>query len=195
MPKVEGHGQAAIISDVDYQKIRKTLRSKKYRLLLDIARYTGERWGAVVQLGVLDVYDDTGKPRDTLTFRACTRKASPNGKRHTRQVPVHPQLKELLSAYRPSDASLWLFPSRVNESEHITLRAADLMFRGAIAQSSLNHKGYSTHSTRRTFITRLWEQGVDLHTIQLLTGHSDTKSLVRYIEADPERIKKALALL
>ena len=35
----------------------------------------------------------------------------------------------------------------------------------------------------------------DRSTIQLLTGHSDTKSLVRYIEADPERIKKALALL
>lgn len=193
--KVQGHGQGAIITDADYQKIRKVARSKKYRLLFDIARYTGERWGALVQLSVGDVYDEDWQPRDTITFRANTRKASPSGKRVTRQVPVHPQLLELLEAYRPEDASCWLFPSRIDISTHITLRAADLMFRAAVKAAALSHRGYSTHSTRRTFITRLWEQGVDLHTIQLLTGHSDTKSLVRYIEADPERIKKAIALL
>lgn len=193
--KVQGHGQGAIITDADYQKIRKVARSKKYRLLFDIARYTGERWGAIVQLSVGDVYDENWQPRSTITFRANTRKASPNGKRVTRQVPVHPLLLELLEAYQPEDASCWLFPSRVDVSTHITLRAADLMFRAAVEAAALSHKGYSTHSTRRTFITRLWESGVDLHTIQLLTGHSDTKSLVRYIEADPERIKKAIALL
>lgn len=193
--KVNGWGQAAIISDADYQKIRKALRSKKYRLFLDIARFTGERWGAIVQLGVSDIYDESWQPRSSITFRANTRKASPNGKRHTRTVPVHPQLMELLEAYRPDDASGWLFPSRVDSSCHITLRAADLTLRAAVETAALGHKGYSTHSTRRTFITRLWESGVDLHTIQLLTGHSDTKSLVRYIDADPERIKRAIALL
>lgn len=193
--KIEGHGQAAIITDSDYQKIRKVIRSKKYKLLLDIARYTGERWGAIVQLGVSDVYDEEGRARQAITFRAATRKANTKGKRTTRQCPVHPQLLELLEAYRPQGASSWLFPSRINPIERITLRAADLIFRGAVVAAGLGHKGYSTHSTRRTFITRLWEQGVDLHTIQLLTGHSDTKSLVRYIEANPERIKKALALL
>ena len=162
---------------------------------MDIARYTGERWGALVQISINDVYDDSWSPRSSITFRAMTRKASSKGKRTTRQVPIHPSLLELLEAYRPLDASCWLFPSRVDFSSHITLRAADLMFRTAVWSAALNHKGYSTHSTRRTFITRLWEQGVDLHTIQLLTGHSDTKSLVRYIEADPERIKKAIALL
>ena len=193
--KVNGHGQGAIISDADYQKIRKMARSKKYRLLFDIARYTGERWGAIVQLSVSDVYNEDWQPRFNITFRANTRKASPTGKRVTRQVPAHPSLRELLEAYRTDAASCWLFPSRVDFSSHITLRAADLMFRAAVEAAGLQHKGYSTYSTRRTFITRLWEQGVDLHTIQLLTGHSDTKSLVRYIEADPERIKKAIALL
>ena len=193
--KVNGHGQAAIISDADYQKIRKSTRDKKYRLLLDIARYTGERWGALVQLSINDVYDNSWNPRSSITFRARTRKAAPGGKHTTRQVPIHPSLMELLEAYRPPDASCWLFPSRIDFSSHITLKAADLMFRAAVEASSLAHKGYSTHSTRRTFITRLWESAVDLHTIQLLTGHSDTKSLVRYIEADPERIKKAIALI
>lgn len=188
-------GQAAIITDADYTKVRKCLKSKKYRLMLDIARYTGERWGAIVQLAVSDVYDCSWQPHDHITFRAVTRKASPNGKRATRQVPLHPLLKELLEVYRHTDASGWLFPSRVNPTEHVTLRAADLMLRGAIAAANLSHKGYSTHSTRRTFITYLYNRGVDLHTIQLITGHQDLKSLIRYIQADPDRVKKAIAVL
>lgn len=193
--KVNRSGQGAIISETDYQKIRRALRGKKYKLLLDIARYTGERWGAIVQLRVLDVFDQDCDPRAEITFRSCTRKADPNGQRHTRQVPTHPQLHEILEAYRHEMPCEWLFPSRVNPERHITLRAADLIFRAATHDAKLSSKGYCTHSTRRTFITRLWESGVDLHTIQLLTGHHDTKSLTRYIEANPERIKKALALL
>lgn len=192
--KVNRSGQGAIITEGDYQKIRRCIKEKKYKLLLDIAHYTGERWGAIVQLRVLDVFDQDHTPREEITFRAVTRKADPNGNRHTRQVPIHPTLAEILEA-APIYSSDWLFPSRIIEGQHITLRAADLMFRAALAQAKLHTKGYCTHSTRRTFITRLWESGVDLHTIQLLTGHHDTKSLVRYIEANPERIKKAIALL
>lgn len=195
MPKVEGHGQAAIISDAEYIKIRKSMISKQHRLLLDIARYSGERWGAIVQLAVLDVFDERGRVRDAITFRAATRKADTKGNRRTRQVPMHPQLKEILEQSRKDAESPWLFPSRINKNNHITLRAADLSFRGAVEKAFLAHKGFSTHSTRRTFITRLWEKGSDIHTIQLITGHQDLKSLIRYIEADPERIKKALALL
>lgn len=193
--KIDRYGQSAIISDVDYQKIRKVIRSKKYKLLLDIARYTGERWGAIVQLGLNDIWDEKWQVRSFITFRALTRKANSKGVRLTRQVPVHPQLYELLEAYRPMDVSGWLFPSRINLSEHIGLRAADSMFRGAVEKAGLENKGYSTHSTRRTFITRLYEKGVDIHTIQLITGHQDLKSLVRYIESDPNRVKSALAVL
>lgn len=193
--KVEGHGQAAIITDLDYVKIRRQFRSQKYQLLLDIARYTGERWGAIVQLGVNDVYDADWQPRDYITFKAATTKADTKGNHRTRQVPTHPILKEKLAAYRHNSCSGWLFPNRLDETKHISLRAADLMLRGAIAQADLTNKGYSTHSTRRTFITRLWEKGVDIHTIQLITGHKDIKSLVRYIEADPERVNRAIANL
>lgn len=190
------HGQAAIISELEYQKIRKCLRSKKYKLLLDIARFTGERWGAIVQLQIEDVFDANLLPLEFITFPSGIRKADTKGKRYTRTVPVHPALHEILSAYRPTfECGGWLFPSRIYPESHITLRAADLLFRGAVAEANLAHKGFSTHSTRRSFITRLWSAGVDLHTIQLLTGHKDPKALVRYIDADPNRITKALALL
>lgn len=189
------HGQSAIISDLDYAKIRKQFVRKKYRLLLDLARFTGERWGALVQLRIEDVFQDSGRPCDTITFRARTRKASPDGKRHTRQVPVSDQLKEILEGYQQHSSTGWLFESPIHAEQPITLRSADFVFRAAVCQAGLDHKGYSTHSTRRTFITRLYERGVDLRTIQHLTGHHDLKALIRYIEFDPDRARKAIALL
>lgn len=190
------HGQSAIISDADYVKIRKQIISKRNRLLLDIARYTGERWGALIQLQIEDVFGNDDQPHSWLTIRASTRKASPDGKRSTRQMPLHPQLKEILEGYHlPNPRSKWLFESPIRPGEHITLRAADFAFRAAVDLAGLSHKGYSTHSTRRTFITRLHERGIDIHTIQRITGHTDLKSLIRYIDIDPDRISKALAVL
>lgn len=189
------NGKSTVLSDKDYLKIRACIRSKKYKLLLDIARFTGERWGAICQLSVSDVWDENWRVRDCITFRAITRKANTKGKRKTRSCPIHPTLKELLEAYRPMDASCWLFGSRGDVSSPLPMRTADAMLRRAVIDAGLGHKGISTHSTRRTFITRLWEKGVDLHTLQELTGHSDTKTLRGYIETNPERISGALALL
>ena len=192
--KINRHGQGAIITDGDYAKIRKQLSSARYRLLLDIARYTGERWGALLQIQVADVWDSASKVRSHITFRAAARKAAPGGLRETRQVPVHPTLKEILTFY-PVPNSKFLFKSKTASDQPITLRAADLAFRAAVARAGLQHKGYCTHSTRRTFITRLYERGVDLKTIQAITGHHDLKALIRYIEHDPARSERAIALL
>lgn len=188
------NGKASVLTDKDYLKIRNCIRSKKYKLLLDLARYTGERWGAIRQLRVADIWDDNGKVRSHITFRAITRKANTKGKRKTRECPIHPQLLELLEAYRPEESS-WLFPRASDSSSPLPLRTADAMLRRAVAEAGLGHKGISTHSTRRTFITRLWEKGVDLHTLQELTGHSDTKTLRAYIDTDPARVEAALCLI
>lgn len=193
MSKQNRFGQAAVISDKDYRKIRKFL-NKKQRMLLDIAWYTGERWGALVQLRVSDVYSAPGVPRKNITFRASTRKASPDGKRETRQVPMHPQLAEALSNYK-APLNGWLFPSRLDADEHLTLRGAAWSLGKAVVKAGLSQSGISTHSTRRAFITHLHEKGCDIKTIQAVTGHKDLKALQRYVEVTPDRVVAAIALL
>ena len=187
-------GQAAIISDRDYAKIRSEIKSKKYKLLFDIARYTGERWGCIIQLKFGDVFSE-GRVKDNIIFRSSTRKASPDGKRHTREVPIHPHLEEMLGAYTSGNSDDCIFPGPGWSDQPISLRAADFILRAAIDRAGLTHKGYSTHSTRRTFITRLWEKGVDIHLVQKITGHQDLKSLIRYVECNPDLIKQAIANL
>lgn len=188
------NGQAAILTQADYSKIRKQIRSRKYKLLLDIAWHTGERWGAIVQLKIEDVYNSNGTPREYITFRARTRKATPDGKRRTRQVSVHPVLHESLKSYTPDSDSDWLFPCR-EEDQPITLRWADMILRAAVQKAGLDAKGISSHSTRRTFITSLANNGIGLATIKKITGHHDLKVLSAYIEVTDEDTKRAIATL
>lgn len=188
------HGQAAIISDSDYSKIRKQIRSKKYKLLLDLAWFTGERWGALIQLKVSDVYNPDRKVRSHITFKANTRKASPDGKRQTRQLIIHSTLAESLQGYKPEIDSDWLFPNR-EHNNHINLRSADKILRAAVERAGLDAKGISTHSTRRSFITKLHRNGTDLYTIKKITGHKDFKSLERYVDIDSDQIKGAIEAL
>lgn len=188
------NGKSAILSEKDYAKIRREIRSAKYKLLLDIAWYTGERWGAILQLEKLDVYDTNGVPRSEITFKARTRKATPDGKRQTRQVPTHETLREVLANYKPDNDSIYLFPCR-DGSCPIKLRVLDTIFRNAVDRAGLAAKGISTHSTRRTFITRLWEKGADLLTIKQITGHKSYQVLEGYIEKSNSRIIGAINLL
>ena len=47
----------------------------------------------------------------------------------------------------------------------------------------------SSHSCRRTFIMNLLSKGIDYKTIMTMTGHSDVKSLMKYVSVNSERIE------
>ena len=195
MPKNNRHGQAAILTEVEIRKIRKALSLDKHKLMFDLAVFTGERWGAIAQLEITDVYAHPHKsiPHEQITFRAKTRKGSPDGTRSTRQVPVHPTLKERLRAYRPPLGG-YLFPNREG-TNHTTRRTADAFFRRALERAGLENRGISTHSTRRTFITKLYSNGVDIYVLKKLTGHKSVSSLLKYIEIPENRVNQAISLL
>jgi integrase/recombinase XerD len=189
MPKNNRHGKSSIFSESDFQKLRRSLKNRKHKLLLDIAWWTGERWGAIVKLKVGDVYDAHGTPLEYITFLAANRKD-----RKTRQVYIHPTLATELQAY-PAPKDGWLFPGERTPDDHITMSGADKILRAALERLGWTAKGFSTHSTRRSFITRLHRQGTDLITIKDLTGHASLQNVQRYIESDPKRAEKALLSL
>ncbi|MEA5579539.1 tyrosine-type recombinase/integrase [Anabaena sp. UHCC 0451] len=187
------HGQAAIISDSEYLKIRRNIRSNKYKILLDIAWYTGERWGALVQLKCSDIYNEDGSLKSVITFRASTRKKRPDGSSETRQIPIHPNLRDALQSYKYDSRTEWMFPNR--HGGHICWRAAYEIFMAAVGKAGLSNKGFSTHSTRRSFITKLHANGVSTSTIKRITGHKDFKSLDKYIEIGMDEVMGAISTI
>lgn len=188
------HGKAAILSKEDYSKIRKQVRSKKYKLLIDIAWFTGERIGALCQLKISDCYDDNLQPRDYINFQARTRKATPSGKQRTRQIKAHSILIEALQGYNPNLDCEYIFHNRSGE-KHITPRCADKILRSAIERAGLEAKGISWHSFRRTFATRLHKAGVSIFVISKMLGHSNVRTTQEYIDVFEDQIEGAIEAL
>ena len=196
MAKNNRSGQSKILTDSEFSRIRKHLKNDRDRLLFDVLRYTVERLGAVIQLKQWDCYSVKGEVLEQITFRRTTRKATSKGTRYTRQLIIHPALAETLEAYPRHPKNPWLFPSRTALSEdHITIQGADYLLRAAIDRAGLGGKGISSHSFRRTLITKLDEAGVSIRTIQGVTGHRSLASVQRYVEVSDERIRQAISLL
>lgn len=195
MPKINRSGKAKILSESELSKIRKQLLTPRSQLLFDILRYTGERVGAVIQLQRLDVYEANGKPREYITFRSSTRKAAAGKKAHTRQMPIHPALAEILKSFPADKESAWLFPRNGDPAQHISRQGADDLIRRACDRAGLGGKGISLHSFRHTLITNLHEKGVGIGTIQAITGHANLRSVQEYISVSEAEVKNAIALL
>ncbi len=191
--KNRGHGKAEILENVEFEKIYQAFNSKHHKLIWQILRYTGERISAVLQLKVSDVYLDSAKsiPLQEITFRASTRKASPDGVRNTRQVPISKALAMELHRYEPPPYG-WLFPSLPTGLYHIARQSYDEAFRKALIKCGLNRRGFSLHSPRRTFITRLSQAGYPLPVIRKATGHKSIQTLQEYVEVTPAEVAKML---
>ncbi len=186
--KLDRHGKAEPLRFGEYKKLRDGFLLESHKTMLDIAYYTGERWGAILRLRVDDVYIDSINriPRTDITFRKGTRKD-----KNTRQCPIAAALDIRLRVYQPP-VSGYLFGSITKFGEHISDRAADAAFRRAIERSGLNGLGYSTHSTRRGLINRLHESGISLKVIQSITGHKSLSVLSGYIDVSDSQRRHAI---
>lgn len=179
MPKRDRHDQAEIWTANQFEQVMGDL-SPKMRSIFSICYYTGCRVSEARQLQAEDVVGGT------LIFRKATTK-----EKRTRAVPIHPQLKAVLeTADLPRTG--FLFPGRSGEGP-ITRQACDLALRKACDRLGL--RGYSTHSNRRTWATRLDRAGVRLRTIQDLGGWSSMADLQRYLDVSEEEKVDAIAQL
>ena len=184
-------GKAAIFKPDDIKKLRKAFNLSHHRCILEIALYTGERMGAIVQLQVDDVYSAPGVPREIITFRARTRKARPDGTRETRQIISHQDLISYLANYE-HPVSGWLFPGRA-ENKHITYDSVYQYWQDKFLELGMDHRGFSCHSTRRWFITELVRSGTHPKVIQKITGHKSLNIVMDYADVSDDTIKDTLA--
>ena len=193
MSKKNRCGKAETFTDDSYKQLKDCLPSARDRLIVAIAFYTGERLGAILQLETSMVYADVRRAvvLERITFPARARK----GKRDTRQTPIHEALKEILQNYQPPIEGKWLFPSPRNAEEPLSFSAFDKMLRKTLQRAGLAEMGYSPHSFRRTFITRLNQKKVSIKTIQAITKHRSITSVAEYIDVSDEEIQDAISLL
>jgi integrase len=113
-----------------------------------------------------------------------------------RIVPIHPDLRAALIAWRKISAR----SKYVAESERrgpMTPLSIVVWFNRAFKNIGL--KGCSSHSGRRTFVTRaarlVHKVGGSLRDVQLLAGHRSIQTTQRYIDGDTDAQRKLVAMI
>lgn len=99
-------------------------------------------------------------------------------------------LREYWKEYRPT---VWLFPGQ-NPEHYVSVSYIQVGFKRAKTKAGIS-KPASCHTLRHSFATHLLEAGVDLHTIQLLLGHSSIRTTTVYLHVSNKSLAKIVSPL
>jgi integrase len=114
-----------------------------------------------------------------------------------RIVPVHPDLRDALNMLRMTSIAL-SGPVIVSERGG-GMTATSVVNWFAAAFRTIGLEGCSSHSGRRTFITRaarlIHHAGGSLRDVQLLAGHRSIETTQRYIDGDTDVQRKVVSLI
>lgn len=194
MPRPKGlTGRAPILSAGEFEQVLEAARSLTYpardRAILLVSFYLGLRAKEIASLRFGDVYTADGEVRNVLHIKRDYSK-----KNRMRDVYLSSdRLRSALASYRlvrqPAAPDDPLFATQSGRS--FDAHGMVVLFRRVY-----RHAGFdaaSSHSGRRTMITRLAEQGVDLKAIATLAGHASITTTCIYVEENPARLARIMA--
>ncbi len=186
--KIDRSGKAEILgTDKINLLFNQGFVKSRDKALFGVCLYTACRINEACTLLTKDVLGFRGV-REVLVFRRVNTK----GKRDTREVQIHPQLKTYLEEYQPDLKKEFLFPGRHGQG-HIHKASADKILRESCRRVGI--EGVSTHSFRRTALTRMSDAGIPLRHIQEISGHRSLKALEEYLGVTEKQKAKAISAL
>lgn len=115
-----------------------------------------------------------------------------------RPIPLHPELQRWLVKYHRTQGKPLSGPLILSErNAHMTPRSIVNWF--AYVYAALSLPGCSSHSGRRTFITKsaraVGKVGGSLRDVQELAGHRSLTTTERYIEGDRDAQRKLVGMI
>ena len=186
--------QAQTLTDAQLRRVLHYCRSRRHPLrdetIILTSFYAGLRAIEIAALKYADVYDEQGSVRDQFTLRATQSKGG-----RTRTVYIGSKLKRALKEYQASivrnKEDMPLFPSQ--KGGHFSANTMCQLFLDIYKACGL--RDASSHSGRRTYITKLANKGVGVRLLAELAGHSHISTTQRYIDVNAEQLKEAVELL
>ena len=175
---------------LDYTATRK--HSTRNRALVLSSFYSGCRVGELSSLTYTDVVDDAGTVRDEIRLKAENTKT-----KEARVVFVNAKLKKELQRYAdfytPQNTQLKFFYSQKRKSDGYNANTLTQFFHYLYKRAGVF--GASSHSGRRTFITKLASQGVGVRVLMSLAGHRNISTTQAYIDVNDDMKRKAVELV
>jgi len=120
----------------------------------------------------------------------------PQAKAGEREQPITTSLAESLKRERMQrPKAIWLFPATRDDTKTPYRRDMQRQFERAVIRAGLDPKKVTPHVMRHTGITRLVKAGVDLPTIQRISGHKTLAMVLRYVHLSADHIDDAIAAI
>jgi integrase len=118
----------------------------------------------------------------------------PDAKAGQREQPITPELAEILARERQmrEDRDGWIFSSPHADTATGHRVRMDRPFADAAARAGLDPELVTPHVMRHTAITKLVQAGVDLPTIQRISGHKTVAMVLRYVHVHGQHIDQAI---
>ena len=186
--------QAQTLNEAQLRRVLHYCRSRRHptrdETIILFSFYAGLRAKELAALTRGDVFDDAGAVREQFILSAVQSKGG-----HTRTVYLNQRLRKALLEYsafiRITDPQRPLFESQ--KGGHFSANTMCQLFLDIYKAVGL--KDASSHSGRRTYITRLANKGVGVRLLAELAGHSHISTTQRYIDVNAEQLSEAVELL
>ena len=174
-PKV-ANGRSRRLEPGEWEMLRETCqRSRNPHLLpmVELGLETAMRRGEVLRLRWRDI---------EWTRRTLHIPRTKNG--HPRTIPLTGRALSLLSELKPAEVvpDALVFPT--------TEDAVKMAWRRAMGRTSLPDFRY--HDLRHEAVSRFFELGLSIPEVALISGHRDTRMLMRYTHLRPEAVAEKL---
>ena len=175
--KITGQKPPLKLNEVWAIRIRLQIADKKRDLaLFNLALDSKLRSCDLVKLKVSDVAHGTRIAKRSTIMQMKTKK--PVQFEITKQT--RDSILDLIKSQNLSNID-YLFESRFHQSDHITTRQYARLLKNWLIDIGLDPYEYATHSIRRTKVSMIYKQTKNIRAIQLLLGHSNLESTVRYL--------------
>lgn len=188
--------QAKILTENNYNDLlvfaATTRHPLRNQLIVRLSAKAGLRAGEIANLTWDMVLNPAGDVGSVIELRDWAAK-----KRSGRLIPIHPSLRDDLVAWR--QISQPSGPLITSERGGGAMTPVSIVNWFASAYRAIGVCGCSSHSGRRTFITRaarlVHKAGGSLRDVQLLAGHRSIQTTQRYIDGDTDAQRKLVGMV
>jgi integrase len=167
---------------------RNPLRNK---LIVPLSVKAGLRAGEIAGLTWDMLLDPTGEAGQAIELHDCIAK-----KDSGRRIPIHSALRTALTAWCLLTGGVGPV---IRSQRGDAMSPVSIVNWFALAYRAVGLAGCSSHSGRRTFITRaarlVHKAGGSLRDVQLLAGHRSIQTTQRYIDGDTDVQRKLVAMI
>jgi integrase/recombinase XerD len=183
-------GQARTLTDQEFEfllsRIQQRPHTARNALMLKLLHGAGLRVGEVAALTIADIVGADGRVRDQITLQPHQTKG-----RHQRTVWLNEKLKLELERYLQTvDRAGYLF--KTQKRDHFTANTLQAVITGLYRRAGF--AGCSSHTGRRSFITKLASAGISARVLQELAGHRNLATTQRYIDVTDAMKRGAVEL-